>query len=272
MAENLAAVRDAMQGGVQRACLCGNHLVCHRVGLGGGWGDGIGFVDSRRVMTIQPSSFKPKRPARRRRFPTWATLAALLVLGWSGALAQSDYHLSQIVWVVIGEAAGASPTEPVRAGRHLFMAKELADFNLKDVDVARVDAHPEVVVLAIGERFCVTSLKLAAFTAAGAVVKGAPMTISVRQDHKEPMGLARTKENICVKGVSAGEYPLRFSSLLPAKDGTNRGAQVFVRVREATAQATATRRGALEVVSSVIPAKAGIHPDSDSDGSPPSRG
>jgi hypothetical protein len=186
-------------------------------------------------MNIKPLPCKPRRPATRR-LPTWAACAALFVLGGNGALAQSDYHLSQIVWVVIGEAAGASPSEPVRAGRHLFMAKELADFTLKNVEVARVDAQPEVVELAVGQRFCVTSLNLAAFTAAGAIVKGAPMTISVRQDHKEPMGLSRSKTDICVKGVSAGEYPLRFSSLLPAKDGTNRGAQVFVRVRDATAR------------------------------------
>lgn len=183
---------------------------------------------------MKPLPFAPERPASQR-LPEWTAVAALFILGCSGALAQPDYHLSQIVWVVIGEAAGASPQEPVRAGRHLFMAKELADFTLQHVDVARVDAQPEVVELAVGQRFCVTSLNLAAFTAAGEVVKSAPMTISVRQDHKEPMGLNRSKTDICVKGVSAGEYPLRFSSLLPAKDGTSRGAQVFVRVRDATA-------------------------------------
>lgn len=171
-----------------------------------------------------------------RRFPAWTAFAALLVLGWNGALAQSDYRLAQIVWVVIGEAAGAAHNDPVRAGRHLFMAKELAEFTLKHIEVARVDAQPTVVELAVGERFCVTSLSLVGFTAAGEAIKGSPMTISVRQDHKEPMGLDRSKKDICVKGVSAGEYPIRFSSLLPAKDGTNRGAQVFVRVREATAR------------------------------------
>jgi hypothetical protein len=195
---------------------------------------GLGLWVFSRDMNIKSLPFEPAKPATRR-LRTWASSAVLFVLGWSGALAQSDYHLSQIVWVVIGEAAGASPNERVRAGRHLFMARELADFTLKHVEVARVDAQPEVVELAVGQRFCVTSLDLAAFTAAREVIKGAPMTISVRQDHKEPMGLLRTKTDICVKGVSAGEYPLRFSSLLPAKDGTSRGAQVFVRVRDAAA-------------------------------------
>lgn len=190
-----------------------------------------------RNMNIKPpSSFEPRRQAGRRNLRVPVAFAALFALGWSVALAQSGYHLAQIVWVVIGEAAGAAPNEPVRAGRHLFMAKELADFTLKNVDVARVDAQPEIVELTVGERFCVTSLRLSAFTAAGGIVKGSPMTISVRQDHKEPMGLDRSRKDICVKGVSAGEYPIRFSSLLPAKDGTSRGAQVFIRVRDATAQ------------------------------------
>jgi hypothetical protein len=196
---------------------------------------GLGLWVFQQDMNIKPLPLAPQRQAMPR-LPTWAAFAALFVLGGSGALAQSDYHLSQIVWVVIGEAAGASPNQRVRAGRHLFMATELAGFTLKHVEVARVNAQPEVVELAVGQRFCVTSLNLAAFTAAGEVVKGAPMTISVRQDHKEPMGLNRSKTDICVKGVSAGEYPLRFSSLLPAKDGTSRGAQVFVRVRDATAR------------------------------------
>lgn len=193
---------------------------------------GLGLWNSNRDMNIKPP---PLKQATHRCFRTGAALV-LLVLGGSGALAQSDYRLSQIVWVVIGEAAGGSANGPVRAGRHLFMAKELADFTLKHVEVARVDAQPTIVELVIGERFCVTSLNLAAFTASGEVIKGSPMTISVRQDHKEPMGLDRSKKDICVKGVTAGEYPIRFSSLLPAKDGTSRGAQVFVRVREATAR------------------------------------
>ena len=183
-------------------------------------------------MKVKQPPITLERHARRRH-RALVTVAVLFVLGWSGALAQSGYRLAQVVWVVIGEAAGASSDAPVRAGRHLFMASELAGFTLRNVDVARVDAQPTIVDLAIGQRFCVTSLRLAAFNAAGEVVKGSPMSISVRQDHKEPMGLDRSKRNICVQGAIAGEYPIRFGSLLPAKDGTSRGAQVFVRVREA---------------------------------------
>ena len=166
-------------------------------------------------------------------FNTFVTVIALLAFGSTGAIAQSDFHMSQIVWVVIGEASTASPKNPIRAGQHLFMANELADFTLRHVEVARIEAQPEVVELSVGQRFCVTSLRLAAFNAGGHAIQGSPMSISVRQDHKEALGLDRSRKNICVKGTSAGEFPIRFASLLPAKDGTTRGAQVFVRIREA---------------------------------------
>jgi hypothetical protein len=175
-------------------------------------------------MKLQSTQFRRCTPR--------AVLAALLGLGCSSAAAQADFHVAQIVWVVIGETAAATPEVPVRAGRHLFMAKELTDFSLRHTQIARVEARPTIVELGLGEGFCMTSLHIAAFTSAGAAVKGAPLTISVRQDHKEAMGLDRRSNDICVKGINAGEYPIRFTSMLPAADGTSRGAQVFVRIRD----------------------------------------
>ena len=169
-----------------------------------------------------------------RRCTLRAMLVALLGFGCGGAVAQGDFQMAQIVWVVIGESAAATPGTPARAGRHLFMAKELTDFSLRHVQIARVEVLPTIVELGVGEGFCVTSLQIVAFTAAGAAVKGAPLTISVRQDHKEAMGLDRRRNDICVKGIGAGEYPIRFTSMLPAADGTTRGAQVFVRIRDTT--------------------------------------
>ena len=167
-----------------------------------------------------------------RAFRSCALLAVLVGAG-NGAVAKAEFQMSQIVWVVIGEAAAATSEAATRAGRHLFLGNELAAFSLQHVEIAKVQAAPEVVELAVGEQFCITSLKIAAITAAGVPVKGSPLTISVRQDHKEALGLDRRKSNICVKGTSAGEYPVRFSSMLPAKDGSMRGAQVFLRIREA---------------------------------------
>jgi len=188
-----------------------------------------GVIDIlQRMKPPQLTKRRAKFQAPRSHAPQAALLAMGLMLGGSGARAQADF---QIVWVVIGEAAGAVPNEPLRAGRHLFMASELAAFSLQHVQVAKVEAQPPVVELAVGEQFCVTSLNIAASTATGTPVKHAPLTISVRQDHKEALGLDRRKDDICVKGISAGEFAMRFTSMLPAKDGTTRGAQVFLRIR-----------------------------------------
>ena len=67
------------------------------------------------------------------------------------------------------------------------------------------------------------------------LVGGAPLSISVRQDHKQRLGLNRSKRDICVKPNEPGEYPVRLTSMLPAKDGTMRGAQMFIRVSDPAA-------------------------------------
>ena len=160
--------------------------------------------------------------------PGCLLLLALTLLWLPAALPQTDF---KIVWVVIGEAAAAAGDDQPGAGRRLFMASELADFSLQKVTVARIDAQPVVNELTVGARVCITSLKILAYDAKGAAVKHAPLSISIRQDHKELLGLTRSKSDICVTPSAAGEYPIRFTSLLPAKDGTMRGAQIFLRVK-----------------------------------------
>lgn len=153
----------------------------------------------------------------------------LLVASWPQPAAAADF---QIVWVVIGEAAAAAGQEPMSVGRHLFMAPDLAEFSLKRITVSRVDAEPVVTNLAVGERFCLDSLKLSAYGPDRSIVRRAPVSISVRQDYRDGMGLERSKRNICMTPTVAGEYPIRFTSLLPAADGSTRGAQIFVRVHD----------------------------------------
>ena len=193
---------------------------------------GYRITDIRKAMKQpQLAKFRPgsRRASQAVRLAGSLLIASLLTAG-SHAVRAQDF---QIVWVVIGEVAGASPDEPLRAGRHLFMANELAAFSMRHVEIAKVEALPSVIELAIGERFCISALNVAGLTATGTPVKNSPMTISVRQDHKEALGLDRRKNDICVKGMSAGEFPIRFASMLPAKDGTTRGAQVFLRIRDA---------------------------------------
>jgi hypothetical protein len=138
----------------------------------------------------------------------------------------------QIVWINVGEVAAApNGDQAPRAGRQLFMAPDLVQLALKNIMVARVTVEPSVIAMAPGEQLCLTGLHIVATGHDRAAIEDAPITVSVRQDQRERLAMKRTKSDICFRPSSPGEYPVRFNSLLPAKDGTTRGAQIFLRVQ-----------------------------------------
>jgi hypothetical protein len=147
------------------------------------------------------------------------------------ARAQAPPVTFQVVWVVVGELATADDRHPVRAGRQLFKASELMDMTLHDLKIARVDTDPAVMQIVVGQQICLSALRVRAYDAKAKVVS-APLSVAVRQDHKERLQLQRSKNDICVRPTDAGEYPIRLTSLLPAPDGTMRGAQLFLRTAE----------------------------------------
>jgi len=138
----------------------------------------------------------------------------------------------QIVWINVGEVAATQDGDGARAGRQLFMAPDLVQFSLNKVTVARVDVEPSVIPLKVGQRFCLTSLHVQAISENREGVKDAPLSVSVRQDQRERLAIRRTNKNICFSPTADGEYPVRLNSLLPARDGTTRGAQIFLRVAQ----------------------------------------
>jgi hypothetical protein len=160
-----------------------------------------------------------------------SVLGALLsaATAWPAADAQTPY---QIVWVVIGEASSATDNGSAHAGRQLFRATDLVSKSLANVKIEHVEVSPAVTELDVGERLCVSAMNIRALGPERTLVGDAPLSISVRQDHKQRLGLKRSKRDICVKPNEPGEYPVRLTSLLPAKDGTMRGAQVFIRVTD----------------------------------------
>lgn len=162
-------------------------------------------------------------------FRRWLA-ALLLVAACSPALAQEGPF--QIVWVVIGEASSVTDKAPAHAGRQLFMASDLVSKSLANVKVERVDVAPVINQLAVGQRLCLTKMDIRTLGPGKELVGAAPLSISVRQDHKQRLGLSRGKRDICLQPTEAGEYPVRLTSMLPARDGTTRGAQVFVRVSD----------------------------------------
>jgi hypothetical protein len=158
----------------------------------------------------------------------WSGVAVTAALATLPVLAQvADF---QVVWINVGEAAAAVNGKPARAGRQLFMAPDLVEFSLNKVTVAKVDVEPSTISLKVGQRFCLTSLDIHATSEERSDVMDAPLSVSVRQDHRQRLDVQRARKNICFKPVAEGEYPVRFNSLLPARDGTTRGAQIFLRV------------------------------------------
>lgn len=154
-------------------------------------------------------------------------LATTIALVSAAALAQPDF---QIVWVRVGEAATQSDAGQARAGRRLFDAGDLASLSMNNVRITRIDAEPVVSHIRVGEQWCLSRLHLSARDADQQPAPSAPLSVTVRQDQREHLGIRRSRKDICVRPNAPGEYPIRLTSLLPAPDGSMRGAQVFVRV------------------------------------------
>jgi hypothetical protein len=95
--------------------------------------------------------------------------------------------------------------------------------------VVRVEVEPAVLPVAVGKQVCRSTLQVRAFGPDGRGLAGAPLTIEIRADQKLQLQLTRPKGDLCMRPASAGEYPIRFTSKLPAPDDSQRGAQVFLR-------------------------------------------
>jgi hypothetical protein len=161
-----------------------------------------------------------------------AWMAVMLAAVWSMAPAAEEHAPFQIVWVVIGEASSAADKGQALAGRQLFMASDLVSKSLANVKVEQVDVTPVINELTVGQRLCLTQMSIRTLGPGKELVAEAPLSIAVRQDHKQRLGLRRSKRDICLQPNTAGEYPVRLTSMLPARDGTMRGAQVFIRVSD----------------------------------------
>ena len=96
--------------------------------------------------------------------------------------------------------------------------------------VVRVDVQPAELSVPLGKQVCISTLDVRAFTADGQALAGAPLTMTIREDQKLALQLTRPKGDFCVRPASPGEYPIRFTSKVPAPDATLRGAQIFLRV------------------------------------------
>lgn len=140
--------------------------------------------------------------------------AAVAVCGWVAIAAAAQVADFKVAWTTTGEVVSA-------AGREGATMQP-------GTKVARVDVQPTIVEVAVGKQVCIGSLQVRAFAADGKPIAGVPLAIAVRQDHKVQLQLTHLKD-ICMRPARAGEYPIRFTSKVPAADDTLRGAQVFLR-------------------------------------------
>src|SRR5687768_10313175 len=126
------------------------------------------------------SSLRPGLWPKMRR---WSAACMAVAMALAAAPLASQESPFQIVWVVIGEASSASDKQPANAGRQLFMASDLMSANLANVRVEQVEVAPVINTLDVGERLCLTQMSIRTTGPDKEPIGGAPLSISVRQDH-----------------------------------------------------------------------------------------
>jgi hypothetical protein len=150
-------------------------------------------------------------------------LAFSLLLATSTVAAQG---LPDIVWREIAQARsnaqGASPTVQSLASQ--------SPPSPESPKVDRVEIAPEIVRGSVGALVCISQLDIAAYTHAGERASAVPLSIDMQQQQLRKLTFSPKPNDLCFRPREPGEYAIRFSSKLPAADGTLRGAQVFVRV------------------------------------------
>jgi hypothetical protein len=95
--------------------------------------------------------------------------------------------------------------------------------------VVRVDVQPAVLPVGVGKQVCISALQVSAFGVDGRALAGVPLSITIREDQKLQLQVTRPKGDLCMRPAGPGEYPVRFTSKLPAADDRLRGAQIFLR-------------------------------------------
>ena len=143
--------------------------------------------------------------------PTIRLIAIVLAVAGCLAAAAQDF---KIVWSTVGEV--------VSAGKDAVPIQ-------RSSKVVRVDVEPAIVPVAVGKQVCLSTLQMRAFGPDGRALAGAPLTVEIRQDQKLNLQLTRANGDLCMRPAHPAEYPVRFTSKLPAPDDTKRGAQIFLR-------------------------------------------
>jgi hypothetical protein len=139
-------------------------------------------------------------------------IVIVLAAGCCLAAVAQDF---KVLWSTVGEVVSAGKDAvPVRSG----------------AKVVRVDVEPAILPMTAGKQVCVSTLQVRAIGPDGRALAGAPLSIVIREDQKVQLQLTHPNGDLCMRPASSGEYPIRFTSKLPAPDDTKRGAQIYLRV------------------------------------------
>lgn len=144
--------------------------------------------------------------------PMILLVAIVLAVGCCLTAGAQDF---KILWSPVGEVVAA--------------AKDGVP-SQRSAKVVRVDVEPAIVPVAVGKQVCLSALRMRAFGPDGAALAGVPLTIEIRGDQRLDLQLTRPNGDLCMRPARPAEYPIRFTSKLPAPDDTKRGAQIYLRV------------------------------------------
>lgn len=172
---------------------------------------------------LRGSRTNPSFPGRKASIAMRRVGYSLLLLATASVAGEPTFD---VVWREVAQvrsnAPGASPkVQPVVANSPPAAG---------NVRVNRVIVAPAIIHAQVGRPVCISGLDIAAFTDTGQRARAVPLTIDMQQNHLRKLSLDRKADDLCFRPSQSGEYAIRFSSKLPAEDGTLRGAQVFVRV------------------------------------------
>jgi hypothetical protein len=140
--------------------------------------------------------------------------AAGLIWAWAVTAAAAETADFKLAWTNVGQVLS-------RAEKDAVMLQH-------DVKIARVDVQPTILKVQTGKQVCIGALQVRTFDPDGHPIAAVPLDMAVREDQKLQLRITHTR-GVCMRPARQGEYPIRFTSKVPAADDTLRGAQIFLR-------------------------------------------
>jgi hypothetical protein len=134
-----------------------------------------------------------------------------------------------IHWRTIAVAESTAPGAKAQLRR---TGARLDKADASGIAVDRVEVEPAVLSAQVGQTVCLGQFDYAAFFN-DQRVPGLKLMLDVRADHLPQLQMSAPAGDVCFKPSAPGEYPVRITSLTPARDSTLRGAQIYLRVSKA---------------------------------------